>query len=77
MGMAHTAGLGMVGTATTMLTRKATRRAMHNRDGAPRLPRAARDNTGFGMMLLLAVAAGALLAVADVLLEQRKTATRA
>jgi hypothetical protein len=29
------------------------------------------------MMLLLAVAAGALLAVADVLLEQRKTATRA
>lgn len=77
MGMAQAAGMGMLGSATTMLTRRAARRAMHRRDGAPRMPRAARQNPGFGMMLLLAAAAGAMLAIADVLLEQRKSATRA
>lgn len=77
MGMAQTAGIGMLGSATTMLARKATRRAMHRRDGEPRLPRAARNRNGFGMILLLAVAAGAVLAIADVLQEQRKHHSRA
>jgi hypothetical protein len=45
---------------------------MHERGGAPRLPRAARQKNTFGMMLLFAVAAGALLALGDVLQEQRK-----
>ena len=75
--MAHTAAWGLLGSGTTMLARTATRRAMHGRGGRPRLPRAARQNTGFGMMLLLAAAAGAMLALGDVLLEQRKNATRA
>jgi hypothetical protein len=72
MPMARTVGWGMVGSATTMLARTATRRAMHARGGAPRLPRSARRNNTFGMMLLLAAAAGALLAVGDVLQEQRR-----
>ncbi len=76
MGMAQTAGMGMLGSATTMLARRATRRAMHRRDGQSRLPRAARKNNGFGTILLLAVAAGAMLAIADVLQEQRKHASR-
>lgn len=77
MGMAHTAGIGLVGSATTMLARKAARRAMHKRDGVPRLPRAARENNGWVMILVLAVAAGAVLAIADVLQEQRKQHARA
>ena len=77
MGAAHAAGWGLIGSATTMLARTATRRAMHRRDGDPRLPRAARQSPGFGMMLLLAAAAGAMLALGDVLLEQRKNTARA
>jgi hypothetical protein len=77
MGTAQTLGFGMLGSATTILARTATRRAMHTRTGHPRLPRAARRNEGFGMMLLLAAAAGALLAVGDVLQEQRRNVGRA
>lgn len=69
-------GRGLVGLAATKLSRMATRRAMHRSTGAPRLPRAARTNSGLGMLLLLAVAAGAMLAVADVLQEQRKDVAR-
>lgn len=73
----QTAALGVVGSAATMLARRATRKAMHTEDGAPRLPRAARNNTGFAMFLALAAAAGIMLAVADVLQEQRQRAARA
>lgn len=62
----------MVGSAATMLARTLIRRAMHTKGGAPRLPRAARTNDGLKMVLLLAVAAGAMLALGDVLQEQRK-----
>lgn len=75
MGM-QAAGIGMVASATTMLSRAVTRRAMHGRDGAPRLPRAARQRNGFGTILLLAVAAGAVLAFADLLKEQRTRAAK-
>jgi hypothetical protein len=77
MAAAHTIGWGMIGAATTMLARRATRRAMHDPSGAPRLPRAAQKNTGFGMMLALAAAAGALLALGDILQEQRRHVTQA
>jgi hypothetical protein len=70
--MAQTAAWGVAGAATTMLARKVTRRAMHKPGGVPRLPRAARRNYSFGMMLLLAGAAGVLLALGDVVQEQRK-----
>lgn len=76
MALAHTVGLGMVGSATTMLARRATRRAMHRPGGDARLPRAAHQNKGLGMVLLLAAAAGVILALADVLQEQRQHATR-
>jgi hypothetical protein len=45
---------------------------MHGSSGASRLPGAARQNNGFGMLLLIAAAAGAMLALGDVLQERRK-----
>jgi hypothetical protein len=44
---------------------------MHDDAGAPRLPRVVRRNTGVSV-LLLAAAAGAMFALGDVLLEQRR-----
>jgi len=70
--MASNLGWGAIGAATTMVARKATRRALHEQSGAPRLPRATRRRKTFGMMLLLAAVAGAVLAFGDVLQEQRK-----
>lgn len=69
---AQTLGRGLAGAATTMLARTMTRRAMHDRRGAPRLPRAAQRNQSFWMVIALATAAGVLLAVGDVLQQQRK-----
>lgn len=77
MGLARTAGLGLIASAATLAARTATRSAMHTRSGEPRLPHAAAGNSGFAMILLLAVGAGVMLALADVLKEQRKQATRA
>jgi hypothetical protein len=76
MRTSHTLGWGLIGAATTTLSRMATRRAMHASSGAPRLPRAARSNNGLGMLILLAAAAGAMLALSDVLQEQRKEIAR-
>ena len=77
MRTSHTLGWGLIGAATTKLSRMATRRAMHTSSGAPRLPRAAQRNNGFGMLLLLAAATGAMLAFGDVLQERRKQVARA
>jgi hypothetical protein len=76
MRLARTVGLGLIGSATTMLVRGATRRAMHAPDGTPRWPNAARHNRGIGAMVVLAAAAGAMLALADVLREQRSRHAR-
>jgi hypothetical protein len=72
MSSARTVGLGMVGAAVTMLARKATRRAMHDESGVPKLPRAARRGNSVTMLLIVAAASGALLALAEVLREQRR-----
>ena len=77
MGTAHALGWGLIGAATTKLSGAATRGARRQRSGAPRLPRAARRSRGFGMMLLLAAAAGAMLAIGDLLQEQRRHVARA
>jgi len=70
---AHAAGWGLAGSAATMLARTATRKAMHTQGGTLRLPHVARNSSGgFAMMVLLAMATGALLALADVMQEQRK-----
>lgn len=70
-------GIGMIGAGTTMLVRNVTRRVMHDRRGDPRLPRVARRNISFPMMLLLASAAGVMLALGDVLQERRQQVARA
>jgi hypothetical protein len=77
MALAHTLGWGLLGSATTMVARSVTRRAMHYRSGTPRLPRAARRNNSFTTMLVLAAAAGAMLALGDVMKEQQKHVTHA
>jgi len=72
MRMGRTFGWGFVGWATTMLVRKATRRAMYTRSGTPRLPQAARRKNGITPIFLVAAAAGAALAIADVLEDERR-----
>ena len=72
MASARTVALGVVGAAVTMFARSATRRAMHDERGAPKLARAARRTDSVTMMLIVAAATGALLALAEVLQEQRK-----
>lgn len=68
---------GILGGTTTMLTRRVARRAMHRADGDPRVvPRAVRRRHGFLAGLAWAAAAGLLLALADVFLEQRKESAR-
>jgi hypothetical protein len=47
---------------------------MHTEEGRPRLPRAARRYNGAGILLVAALA-GATMAIADVLQEQRKRNT--
>lgn len=73
----ESAAWGLVGSATTMLARSATRKAMHRDDGAPRLPRAARFNHDALTFLALAAATGVVFAIADVLQEQRQHTARA
>lgn len=77
MASARAWGLGMVGAAVTMLARNATRRALHDQHGAPRLPRAARRSNGVTTLLIMAAASGALLALVDVVQEQRRHLTDA
>jgi hypothetical protein len=72
MASARTVALGIVGAAVTMFARTATRRAMHDERGAPKLPRAARRTASATMLPIVAAATGALLALAEVLQEQRK-----
>ena len=69
-------GLGLMGAATTMLVRRVMRRTLHRDTGEPKLPRSMRRTNSVRSMLLLAGAAGALLAIGDVLQEQRKLVTQ-
>ena len=68
-----TVGLGVVGAGVTMLARKWTLRAMHDERGRPKLPRAARKSNSVIVLLTVAAASGALLALAEILTEHRKT----
>ncbi len=72
MASGRTAGLGIVGAAVTMLARKVTRRVMHDARGVPKLPRATRRSNSMTMVLIVAAASGVLLALAEILQEQRR-----
>lgn len=63
-------GWGLVGAATTMLARRVTRRALYA-GNRTRLPKVARQQGGVGGLLVIAAVAGAFLALADVLQDQR------
>ncbi|HEX2076865.1 MAG TPA: hypothetical protein VHG08_04125 [Longimicrobium sp.] len=67
----------IVGSAASKMARNYTRKTLHTRGGAPRLPRKARRQSGLGMMLGWAVATGAIMALADVLQEQGKDSVHA
>jgi len=72
MAAAQRIGLGLIGAGTTMLVRRLTRRTMHEETGEPKLPDMVRRSKSVWLLLLLSGAAGALLALGDVLQEQRK-----
>lgn len=67
----------VVGGAAMKAARGFTRDALHTRQGGARLPRPVRRQRNLQTALLMAVGTGALMAVADVLQEQGKTAARA
>jgi len=73
--MRNTFGWGVLGAVTTILARHVARLALHGPGGEPRLPEAA-YRSSLSVMLLLAAAAGAALALGDVLKEQREHATQ-
>jgi hypothetical protein len=68
---------GLVGGVAMRAARGATRGALHTRMGAARLPRRVRRQRNLQTALLMAVGTGVVMAVADVLSEQGKTAARA
>jgi hypothetical protein len=74
MGLAESAAATVIGGATTMVVRRVARGALHDSFGEPRLPGRRRNRRGLGMVLLWAAAAGIVLALADVLTEQRQEA---
>jgi len=67
----------VIGGAAMKAARGFTRDALHTRYGTTRLPRPVREQRNLETALLMAVGTGALMALADVMQEQGKTAARA
>jgi len=67
----------VLGGAAMKAARGATRDALHTRYGAARLPHPVRRQRNLQSALLMAVGTGVVMAVADMLQEQGKTAARA
>lgn len=72
MGLGGKLMWAVAGTAASKMARNYTRKTLHTRYGAPRLPRKARRQSGLGMMLGWALATGIIMALADVFKEQGK-----
>jgi len=70
MGTVQHIGWGMVGAGTTMLARRVVRQLLY-RGRKPRLPRAARQSRSVAGLLMFAASSGAVLAIADMLQDQR------
>lgn len=66
-----------LGGFTMKTARNVTRNALHDRMGAARLPNRVRRQRNMESALLLAAGTGVVMALADVLQEQGKTAARA
>lgn len=71
-GIARKITWGLAGFAATKFLRSRTRKALHQKDGATRLPAAAKRRRGFGSAMMWAAGAGTLLGVADTLQDRRK-----
>ena len=67
----------VLGAAATKTARSMTRQALHTRGGATRLPRPVKRQRNLQSALLMALGTGVVMAVADTLSEQGKTAARA
>ena len=63
---------GALGGALTLLTRKMTNAALHDADGMPALARVTQRNSSVAMILTLAALSGVVLALGDVLKENRQ-----
>jgi hypothetical protein len=66
-----------LGGFTMKTARNLTRNALHDATGRTRLPTRVRRQRNFESALMLAAGTGVVLALADVLQEQGKTAARA
>jgi len=72
MGLAAALVSGVLGGTTTTVVRSVTWRALHDDAGRPRLPFNTRHRRGLGVVLTWAAVVGVLLAVSDILIEQRR-----
>jgi hypothetical protein len=72
MGIGKKMMWGLAASTATRAARAGTRRALHTRYGAPRLPRPAKRRGGLSTALMWAAGAGIVLALADVFKEQKK-----
>src|SRR3954470_7650563 len=66
---------GLLAGATTMAVRRVGRRMLHTPRGRRRLPRTLKYRQSLGAAIGWAAAIGLLLAITDVLVEQRKMST--
>ncbi len=67
---------GAFSAAVTMLTRKVANTVMHDAYGRPVLARITERNGSFAVMMALAMSAGVVLALSDVLRENRQQAAQ-
>src|SRR3954469_2608793 len=66
---------GLIAAGTTMAVRQLRRRILHNTSGKRRLPRTLKYRQSLGAAMGWAAVIGVLLALTDVLREQRKMST--
>lgn len=72
MGIGRKVMWGLAAATASKVARRGTRSAMHTDYGSVRLPRRVRAKNGLGTVLMFAVGTGVVLALADVLKEQKQ-----
>ncbi len=76
MGWTQRMAWGVFGAAATMLTRRVANVVMHDAHGKPVLANVTQRNRSFALMMTLAMSAGVVLALSDVLRENRQQVTQ-